>query len=72
MNGKTPWLVAALCGFLVFIANVALGASGSEPLIGRVGEVLLIFLSSILFVIGTLKAEARRRDDLAKIREETP
>lgn len=64
-DGKWP-LIAGLITFLVFFANVTFGALGNKPILGDVGEMLLLFLSVLLFVIGLLireKATLRRSSD---------
>ena len=51
-------LAGALICFLVFFANVALGAAGQAAPMGDVTEMLVLFAASILFVIGVLIREA--------------
>ncbi|MEN3794296.1 hypothetical protein [Fulvimarina sp. MAC3] len=73
MNNPLIWLIGALAVFLVFLANVYVGAAGGAGFVGRSGELLLIIAVSILFVIGTLQCEARARskNQSRKSREET-
>lgn len=54
----TPALLGALVCFVVFFANVALGAAGLQVLLGDVAEMLTLFASAILFVVGVLAREA--------------
>ena len=52
------WVSAAL--FLVFVSNVSLGAFWGRPFMGDVWEMLVLFLTSVTFVVGILLREARR------------
>lgn len=54
------WSAAAV--FVLFFANVALGAFGSGGFLGDVGEMLVLFTASILFVAGILKREADQKN----------
>lgn len=62
-------LAGALICFLVYFANVAIGASGSVPFLGDVPEALTLFAACCLFVAGVLGREAaekrRRRQTIA-------
>jgi len=62
-------LAGALVCFIVYFANVAIGASGSVALLGDVPEALTLFAASCLFVVGVLGREAaekrRRRRETA-------
>ena len=49
--------------FLIFLANVVLGAFADAAFMGDVAEMIVLFLTSITFVSGILKAEARRNAD---------
>ncbi|MSU88515.1 hypothetical protein GE300_02640 [Rhodobacteraceae bacterium 2CG4] len=51
-------LSAAVLLFLAFFGNVAAGALGAGVVLGDVAEMLMLFVSSILFVIGVLAREA--------------
>ena len=44
--------------FLVFIANVLAGAIGDSPFLGDVGEMVVLFIASLAFVVVILKREA--------------
>ena len=67
------WLIGALAVFLVFLANVTVGAADGVGFIGRTGELVLIIATSILFVVGTLlsEASAKSRHHAKTSREET-
>ncbi|WP_170337152.1 hypothetical protein [Ruegeria arenilitoris] len=54
------WAAAAV--FAVFFANVALGAFGGGAFLGDVGEMLVLFAASILFVAAILKREADHKN----------
>lgn len=45
--------------FVVFFANVATGAAGRQVFLGDVTEMLVLFASCTLFVVGVLIREAR-------------
>lgn len=53
-------ITAAL--FSAFIVNVTLGAFGGTPILGDVGEMLLLLAASVTFVIAILEAEAAAKD----------
>lgn len=52
-------LAGALLLFLLFFANVATGAAGMQVFLGDVTEMLVLFASCTLFVIGVLIREAK-------------
>lgn len=52
------FLFAAVTVFAVFFANVALGAFGGGGFLNDVGEMLVLFAASVLFVAAILKREA--------------
>ena len=54
------YLIAAFVLFLCFIGNVLLGSMGEGPLLGNVGELLLLIGVSVFFVAAVLLAERRR------------
>jgi len=54
-------LTGALLLFLAFFANVASGAAGRTVFLGDVAEMLVLFASCTLFVVGVLVREARDR-----------
>ncbi|MEP5761841.1 MAG: hypothetical protein ABJ327_21535 [Litoreibacter sp.] len=49
--------------FAVFFLNVALGAFAGEAFLGDVGEMLVLFVAVLLFVVAILKKEAGRSRD---------
>ena len=57
------FLLASLGVFLIYFANVALGAYTRSPFLGDVGEMLVLFVATILFVVAILKKEAERKKD---------
>lgn len=59
-TGTKMFLFASLIVFVVYFANVAMGAYGGTTFLGDVGEMLVLFAASILFVIAILKKEADR------------
>lgn len=56
------FLAASLLAFALFVANVAVGASTGSAMLGDVGEMLVLFAASILFVVAILKKEAARKE----------
>lgn len=54
------FLAASIIVFAIYFANVALGAFASSAFLGDVGEMLVLFAASILFVVAILKREADR------------
>lgn len=52
------FLFAVVAVFAVFFANVALGAFGGGGFLSDVGEMLVLFAASVLFVAAILKREA--------------
>ncbi|MFZ5962858.1 hypothetical protein ACOXXX_07885 [Thalassococcus sp. BH17M4-6] len=56
------FLAASAIVFVVFFVNVALGAFAGAAFLGDVGEMLVLFAASILFVVAILKREADRKN----------
>lgn len=56
------FLIISLVFFLIYIANVILGATDGSPFVGDVGEMLLLFASSIAFVVAVLQREAAEKN----------
>ncbi|MFA3919794.1 hypothetical protein [Ruegeria hyattellae] len=54
------YLAASIVVFVIYFANVALGAFAGSAFLGDVGEMLVLFAASILFVVAILKREADR------------
>lgn len=48
--------------FAVFFANVALGAFADAAFLGDVGEMLVLFFASLLFVVAILQKEAAAKN----------
>ena len=47
-------LLLSLIVFLIYFSNVALGAFAGAQFVGDVGEMLILFVATILFVIAIL------------------
>jgi len=56
------YLAASIIVFIIYFTNVALGAFANAAFLGDVGEMLVLFAASILFVIAILKKEADRKN----------
>ncbi|MEM6467086.1 MAG: hypothetical protein AAF679_11365 [Pseudomonadota bacterium] len=56
------FLFASLIVFLIYFANVAAGAFGDQTFFGDVGEMLVLFAATILFVVAILQKEADRKN----------
>ncbi len=54
------FLTASIIVFVIYFANVAMGAFAGGAFLGDVGEMLVLFAASILFVVAILKKEADR------------
>ncbi|WP_170381986.1 hypothetical protein [Ruegeria atlantica] len=54
------FLIASVIVFVIYFANVAMGAFAGSAFLGDVGEMLVLFAASILFVVAILKKEADR------------
>ncbi|WP_206454558.1 hypothetical protein [Aurantimonas marina] len=50
-------LAAAAVVFAVFVANIVIGTSGGRVFLSDVGEMLTLFLASVLFVVAVLQRE---------------
>ena len=59
--GTMP-LIAALVCFAIYFGNVVAGASGMGVMFGDVSEMLVLLLTSILFIIGVLAREKAARE----------
>lgn len=55
-------LYASVIVFVVYFTNVALGAFSGSAFLGDIGEMLVLFAATILFVIAILQKEAARKD----------
>ncbi|WP_439522912.1 hypothetical protein [Marivita sp.] len=56
------FLAASAIVFAVFFANVALGAFAGAAFLSDIGEMLVLFAASILFVVAILQKEADRKN----------
>lgn len=56
------FLAASFAVFVIYFTNVALGAFSGSAFLGDVGEMLVLFAASILFVVAILQKEADRKD----------
>ena len=54
------FLIASLIVFAIYFGNVALGAFGGAAFLGDVGEMLVLGVAAILFVVAILQREAAR------------
>lgn len=57
-EGFVVSMIIAILFFAVFVANVALGATGSAQFFGDVGEMCLLLGASLAFVVLILEREA--------------
>jgi len=57
------FLAASIAVFVVYFANVALGAFAGSAFLGDVGEMLVLLAASILFVVAILNKEADRKNN---------
>ena len=57
------WLWVSIGLFLIFGTNVVMGAASGSPFLGDVGEMLVLFAASAVFVVAILKKEADRKDE---------
>lgn len=57
------FLAASIAVFIVYFSNVALGAFAGSAFLGDVGEMLVLLVASILFVVAILKKEADRKNE---------
>ncbi|MGB5864245.1 MAG: hypothetical protein WBG95_08075 [Sulfitobacter sp.] len=56
------FLIASIVVFAIYFGNVSLGAFTGTVILGDVGEMLVLFGATILFVVAILKKEADRAD----------
>ena len=55
------FLISSFVVFAIFFLNVALGAFADSAFLGDVGEMLVLFFATVLFVVAILKKEADRK-----------
>ena len=53
-------LIASVIVFVLYFANVSLGAFTGNAVLGDVGEMLMLLVATILFVVAIVKKEAER------------
>ena len=63
------FLLASLVLFAIFSVNVVLGAFDATPFLGDVGEMLLLFATSLCFAVGVLRREAAEKKKAEKTLE---
>ncbi len=56
------FLAGSVIVFAIYFGNVALGAFAGLAFLGDVGEMLVLFGATILFVVAILQKEADRKD----------
>ena len=56
------FLIASILVFALYFTNVALGAFADAAIFGDVGEMLILFAATILFVVAILQSEAVRNE----------
>lgn len=56
------FLTASVIVFVAYFSNVALGAFANAAVLGDVGEMIVLFIASILFVVAILQKEADRKN----------
>ncbi len=56
------FLAASIIVFVVYFANVVLGALANNAFLGDVGEMLVLFVATVLFVVAILQKEAARKN----------
>lgn len=57
------FLAASIAVFVIYFTNVALGAFADAAVVGDVGEMLILFSASILFVVAILQSEAAKKEN---------
>ena len=57
------FLAASAIVFAIYFSNVAMGAFASSAFLGDVGEMLVLFAASILFVVAILQKEADAKEN---------
>ena len=57
------FLAASVIAFAIYFGNVALGAFAGAVFLGDVGEMLVLFAATVLFVVAILKKESDRKDN---------
>ncbi|MEM8730495.1 MAG: hypothetical protein AAGF79_11305 [Pseudomonadota bacterium] len=55
------FLVLSIALFAIFAVNVGIGSAGNTPVLGDVGEMLLLFAAVLVFVVAILKRETAEK-----------
>ena len=55
-------LAISLLLFLIYAVNVVMGAYTAAPFMGDVGEMMVLFAASAVFVVAILKKEADHKE----------
>ena len=55
-------LILSAIFFAILAVNVGIGSAGGQVFLGDIGEMLVLFASSIFFVVAILQREAARKD----------
>jgi uncharacterized membrane protein len=58
-------LIASAIVFALYFANVSLGAFSGSAVLGDVGEMIVLFIATILFVVAILKKEKEKKQEQA-------
>ena len=62
-NKMNPALLLSIAVFAVFIINVALGKAAGAAFLSDIGEAIVLFIASTLFVVATLISESRNKTE---------
>lgn len=54
------FLIVSAIVFVLYFANVTLGAFTGSAVLGDVGEMIVLFIATILFVVAIVQKEAER------------
>ena len=57
------YLLVAGILFVIFAANVAMGAASNSAFVGDVGEALILFAATLAFTAAILRAEKKNKND---------
>jgi len=55
-------LIASAILFVILAVNVGIGSMGGTVFLGDIGEMLVLFASTIFFVVAILQREAARKN----------
>ena len=62
MSGRKALIVAAAL-FVIFGLNVVLGSIGGQQFLGDLGELWMVILSTVFFVISILQEESKTQKE---------